>query len=154
MSAYISVFLVLGDTFAPPNAPAPVAWCLQAYISVHFLGDTFDVFRARLCYVGEIDFSLNLLKWFGLDSTQKLLDRFEEIVMLVKDKLIGGFKKLWEWVKKVLKKDPSVNIVAAVKKVPEDLKKSDEATDKVVKFAETLPSNPKKASLMSSVKKV
>ena len=46
------------------------------------------------------------------------------------------------------------NIAASVRRVPEDLKKSDEATVNAVKFAETLPSNPKKASLMSSVKKV
>ena len=94
----------------------------EAWFEVHAFGLMVDIFRARLCFAGHISFDLNVLKWLGLEGIQPLVDGFAEIVELVKDKLIKGFRRLWDWITGVFggdgENDPVKEITEGVGAVP------------------------------------
>eukprot|EP00729_Bicosta_minor_P011038 gene11038-10989_t len=92
----------------------------DAYVSLVFMGDRMDLIRVKACFVGHIEFSLNIVKGLGLDKMMKMVRAFDELYQIVKNDLTEGFETIVDFVKnKLLNGNPLEPIINAVTAFPE-----------------------------------
>ena len=91
----------------------------EAFATITIFGKGFDLFRARACFTGHIEFSLNVVK-NGVEKAQKMLDSFDQLYEILTNDLTKGCEKLWDFVdKKLINGDPIGDLQTALNTLPE-----------------------------------
>lgn len=90
----------------------------EAYAGFHFLQLQANFFKVRLCQITSLRFDLNVAKWVGLDKAQQLVEGFDRIVSTVRDDIVAGFDKVWQWIRSLDEENPIEKFVDAVERIP------------------------------------
>ena len=67
--------------------------------SVHrlFLNLPFDIFRAKFCLIGHVEFNLAVLKYFDLSKIQLNINIFDGLYDKIMEKIREAIRKIREW---------------------------------------------------------
>jgi phage-related protein len=76
-----------------PNPPSDLPTPPYSY----FLNLPFDIFRARFCLIGHVEFDLAVLKYFDLDKIQLNINIFDGLYDKIVQKIEEALRKIREW---------------------------------------------------------
>lgn len=84
------------------TCPPVISSCnLSAAHHRYFLNLPFDIFRARFCLIGHIEFDLAVLKYFDLDKIQFNLNIFDGLYDKIVQSIDESLLKIREWLSKL-----------------------------------------------------